>query len=340
MTTTFATLNLYQFAEPPVAWYDQDNVYNDAQWQDKQQWITEQLASVNADVVGFQEVFSVDALRALTAAAGYSEFAVVDQPKQRDDMPDIHYSPVVALASKHPIKDVQAVAAAKHLLPHLPIAPGFKFSRQSIRAVIALPELGDTTVYVAHLKSKRADQPNTATSEPITARDVVFNAAVGTSLGQSSAMIQRTVETSMLYNDVINQLREDPNAPVIVMGDMNDTAQSVAIDALTNQNAHYDLDGAWSDEHKLAIYQSKLYDAYPLTPNQLGGQRPSTHFHKGNGHVVDFIFVSNALNSENPTHIARPIKYKVINGHLKANGDADQQQSDHALVALSLQVRV
>ncbi|MCJ8271482.1 MAG: hypothetical protein MJK04_19050, partial [Psychrosphaera sp.] len=126
--------------------------------------------------------------------------------------------------------------------------------------------------------------------------------------------------------------------PVIIMGDMNDTAHSVAIDALTNQNAHYDLDGAWSDEHKLAVYQSKLYDAYSLTPNQQGGQRPSTHFHKGNGYVVDFIFVSNALNSENPASIAHPVKYKVINGHLKANGDADQQQSDHALVVLSLQV--
>jgi endonuclease/exonuclease/phosphatase family metal-dependent hydrolase len=336
MATTFATMNLYQFAEPPVAWYDQDNVYTDTQWQDKKQWITDQLASVNADVVGFQEVFSVDALRALAAAAGYSEFAVVDQPKEKDDAPNVHYSPVVALASKHPIKNAQAVAVAAHLLPHLPITQDFKFSRQNIRALVTLPELGDTTVYVAHLKSKRADQPNTATSVPMTVTDAVFNAAVGTSLGQSSSMIQRTVETSMLYNDVINQIRKDPNAPVIVMGDMNDTAHSVAIDALTNQNAHYDLDGAWSDEHKLAIYQSRLYDAYSLTPNQQGGQRPSTHFHKGNGHVVDFIFVSNALNSENPASIARPIKYKVTNGHLKADGVGDQQQSDHGVVALTL----
>ncbi len=339
MATTFATLNLYQFAEPPVAWYDQDNVYTGTQWQDKKQWITEQLAAVDADVVGFQEVFSVDALRALVAAAGYSEFAVVDQPKQSDDSPNVHFSPVVALASKHPIKNVQAVTVAEHLLPHLPIAQDFKFSRQNIKAVVTLPELGDTAVFIAHLKSKRADQSNISTSTPITVSDVVFNAAVGTSIGQSSSMIQRTVETTMLYNDVINQLRKNPNTPIIVMGDMNDTAHSVAIDALTNQNAHYDLDGAWSDEHKTAIYQSKLYDAYSLTPNQQGGQRPSTHFYKGNGHVVDFIFVSNVLNSENPASIAHPIKYKVINGHLKVSGDADQQQSDHGMVALTLTKR-
>ena len=60
-----ATINLFNFIAPPDAYYDFINIYSEEQWQKKCDWITQYLISNHPDVVGFQEVFSIDALRAL-----------------------------------------------------------------------------------------------------------------------------------------------------------------------------------------------------------------------------------------------------------------------------------
>lgn len=331
MTIKFATCNLFQFAEPPVAWYKPDATYTDEEWQNKKQWLTEQLTAMDADVVGFQEVFSPDALKELVAAAGYPEFAVVDnlEPIEKDS--NIYSATVVAIASKHPIKAVEVV----------PVEGDFKFSRLPLRSVIQMPEIGDTTVYVCHLKSKRASSSDTD-NEAVTARDKVFAAAKATSFGRMLSMAQRGAEASMIYLDVMNQISQNGNAPVVVLGDMNDTGNSVVIESLTNQNTRYDLDersfSDWTEEEKLASAQSRLFDAHDLTPNPFGGPRVPTHFHGTKADVVDFIFVSYAFNIENPEHIARPCRYSVLNGHLRANGVGEQTLSDHGFVLLEMEI--
>ena len=62
-----ATFNLYQFAAPPYYWYElsSSNRYSDQSWNDKKQWIKDQLRLLDADVVGFQEIFDEAALQAV-----------------------------------------------------------------------------------------------------------------------------------------------------------------------------------------------------------------------------------------------------------------------------------
>lgn len=198
MATRFATINLFNFAEPPASWYDTDNQYSAEQWQSKTQWLTNQLDTMNADVVGFQEVFSIEALKALVKAAGYNHFATIEKPILIDVDNLVMKNPVVAVASKHPIVKVQAVAENPAIIAQLPIQDDFTFSRKPIKATIDIPKLGHTIVYVAHLKSKRPAMPKLNFNDTHSATDKVFATAQGNSVGEIASMIQRGVEATMI----------------------------------------------------------------------------------------------------------------------------------------------
>ena len=57
-----ASFNLFNFIAPPDAYYEFNNIYTQAQWQQKCDWISHYLATHQPCVIGFQEVFSPDAL--------------------------------------------------------------------------------------------------------------------------------------------------------------------------------------------------------------------------------------------------------------------------------------
>ena len=340
MATRFATINLYNFAQPPAAWYDAENQYSDEQWQSKTQWITEQLNTMSADIVGFQEVFSIDALQQLVNQAGYPHFATVEQPTIIDPQLQTMKNPVVAIASKHPIVNIQAVTENPNLLEHLPVQNDLTFSRKPIKATIDIPALGNTIVYVAHLKSKRPMMPKLNFNDSHNGKDKVFLTAQANSLGQIASMVQRGVEATMIYHDATNELAANNNLPLLIMGDMNDNEESIVLDALSNQFSWLNIEGRaksdWSDDEKLAYYQSKLYDAWHLITHQNTKVRLPTHIFGPQSSVLDYIYVSNALNAKNPHCIAKPSKYKVYNRHIFAEGVGDQLQSDHALVMLEV----
>ena len=58
-----ATFNLFNYLEPPNAFYEFERIYSAEQWAKKQRWITEYLREHQPDVIGFQEVFSADSLK-------------------------------------------------------------------------------------------------------------------------------------------------------------------------------------------------------------------------------------------------------------------------------------
>ncbi|MFT4930019.1 MAG: endonuclease/exonuclease/phosphatase family metal-dependent hydrolase, partial [Phenylobacterium sp.] len=306
---------------------------------------SKQIAATDADVIGFQEVFSVDALQDLVAAMGYPYFKVVDLPIVVDHAQNVYKSPVVAIASRHPITQADTVDVPEPLLTHLQIQPQFQFSRLPIKATIDLPEVGLTTVYVAHLKSMRGNPPQSAAdiqnNLQATTTEKAFAAAQGSSLGTVAALIQRSVEATLIYYDVVEQISLDVNAPVVVMGDMNDTDASLAVQSLSNQYGQFNIGGhapaRWSEEEKLAAHQARLYDSYYLNPNQTGGKRTPTHYYGNEGHVLDYIFVSNAFNRNNSACLAQISDYQVLDEHLMSQAIGNNKQSDHAMLLLELE---
>ena len=148
-----ATFNLFNYLEPPNAYYDFERIYSAEQWVKKQNWIAEYLREHQPDIIGFQEVFSPDSLKALVATQGYDYFAVVDQPEVIDDF--IYRSPVVAIASRYTIADIKAVEPNNELAQTLGMSDDFSFSRKVLRATVDLIHIGYCDCYVAQFTSKR-----------------------------------------------------------------------------------------------------------------------------------------------------------------------------------------
>ncbi len=155
MTIRLASFNLFQFVEPPYSWYTKKEKFSQEQWQEKTSWIKEQITKMNCDIIGFQEVFSRDALKELVKELGFKYFVSVDLPRTHEKNKNVYVSTTVALASKYPILEVQKVKVhGKSIINHN-FKGHFKFSRIPIKALIELPNNQKITVYVNHFKSNR-----------------------------------------------------------------------------------------------------------------------------------------------------------------------------------------
>ena len=146
------TLNLHNFAAPPLACYEWDNIYSQTQWQQKTQWLLATWQQLKPDLLALQEVFSVDALVELISAAGFAHWAVSAQPVLVDD--HVFQKPVQLLASRYPL---QVQSWPKLDTSDWPSAMQHcQFSREPLLVEVELPLLGKVRVVVCHLKSARA----------------------------------------------------------------------------------------------------------------------------------------------------------------------------------------
>lgn len=233
-----ATFNLFNYLEPPNAYYDFEKIYTAEQWGRKQRWIVDYLNEYAPDVVGFQEVFSIESLKALMALQGYAHFAVVDSPEVVDDF--IFKRPVVAIASKFEIVEVAAVKHSNALASELGLCSDFTFSRKVLRATISLPHVGNTDCYVVHFKSKRPllePDENTkslaTTDNELSPEKSIIEAFKANVAGSWGSTIQRGSEATLLMIEMIAR-REDTQYPMVLMGDFNnDLADGVLSHLLT-----------------------------------------------------------------------------------------------------------
>ncbi|QYK13606.1 endonuclease/exonuclease/phosphatase family protein [Shewanella rhizosphaerae] len=345
-----ASFNLYNFIAPPDAYYDFNNIYTQAQWQQKCDWIRRYLASHDPCVIGFQEVFSIEALQALLAEAGYPYFVTVDRPEVSDDF--IYRHPVLALASKYPILSYEPCDIDQTVASLMGIAPGFQYSRLPLRATIALPHLGPCDCYVVHFKSKRAQfEPEIAVtpdsgSEPaatgaqsdgltIEKRGALF--AIEAAAKWASSLI-RGSEASLL-RVAIARRRIDTRYPVILMGDFNDSLAGGVLSALVSEDSR--LLGSLGEE---AFHDYRLQDAYLLherseySPTSVA--RAPTHYHLNRGEVIDYILLSNEFDPHNHQCLAQVSQYHTYDSHLiNPQYDRDSHSTDHAPVMVSLKIR-
>lgn len=337
-----ATFNLYQYATPPYYWYEekQGNSYSDTAWQVKTAWIKDQLRLMDADVVGFQEVFSVDSLEELVHEVGYNHFHTVEQPALDADTENVFVKPVVAIASRFPLRDVQAVQVSDEIRADLPVEEGFNFSRHPLRAYVNTPDLGNVLVYVAHLKSKRPMVDQGGYEESTSWKVKVQDSLKRLSRGHVASLLQRGAEATALYHDVSKILNFDENQPVVVLGDLNDDENSIPISALSMQDNIYEIDEVGFHDLpgyvKGMVFDFKLKDAFNDSPDTTGKARPFTHIYRGHGGVLDYILVSNALNSKNHDRVGQLQSFEVFNSHLGSDGVGNKRQSDHGQVLISL----
>jgi len=330
MKIRLGTFNLYQFAKPPYSWYTKKEKFNNAQWNKKTTWIKKQIHKMDCDIIGFQEVFSKDALEELVKELGYAYFATADEAKLSTNNPMKYVTTTVALASKYPITNLQKVRAHTPSLKSHGFKGHFTFSRLPIKATITLPNTQDLLVYVCHLKSNRDNAFEYVFHEEDSLehkKELVFKTLTDK---HSVSLQQRLCEASSLFYDI----RKSKSKPSVLLCDLNDKEFSLTIEVLTNYKYHDD------SRKETRILEDASYhytqEVYNPHPEAKEPERKATSYFLGKGNVLDYIFISNQLSKEHEENIAEVTDYTVLDEHLQGNPDGSLLTSDHAQVVCEL----
>lgn len=320
MNIKFATFNLFQFVSPPNSWYIKKDKFTNEQWLEKTAWIKNQIKTLDAHIIGFQEVFSIDELKDICNNLGYKYFLTVDEPKKNKKNPNVFISTVVALASKFPIISHKKVRYDLASLKKHQFKGIFAFSRVPIKAIIELPNKEKIAVYVNHFKSNRLNEFEFIFNKNSSFEEKIEKTKESIKNGYSPALQQRLCEASSLFFDI-----KQSKLPTIFLCDLNDKEFSLCIDALTNEKYHNEGD----DFILFDAYYFFEEDIYNPHPEQKEIKRVPTSYFQGYGNIIDYIFVSNDLKD-------KIISYKVLNEHLKKNQDGSLLESDHAQVLCTI----
>jgi endonuclease/exonuclease/phosphatase family metal-dependent hydrolase len=190
---------------------------------------------MDCDIIGFQEVFSQDALKDLVKELGFHCFVTVDMAKLSSNNPMKYVTTTVALASKYPITNIEKVNVDMPSIEKYHGVDAFAFSRVPIKAGITLPNGTELLVYVCHLKSNRLNEFEYIFNAQHTLalkKEIVNKALEGK---YSKALKQRLCEASSLFFDI----EKSKNKPTVLLCDLNDKEFSLTIDALSNPR-YYD----------------------------------------------------------------------------------------------------
>ena len=321
------TFNVLNLALPGQKTYPNDEPYSEKEYRKKIDWIGGQLQRMNADVIGFQEVWHEQALTAAVQAGrleGKTHKVIV--ASQSDS------SPQVALATS--LEIVRTVA-------HGNFPEGFElsvsdvpgpikaFSRPVLQADLKLADGQEVTVLVAHLKSKR---PMVEQGQSADARNLA--------LGSARSLIVRAAEAYAL-RCILLSLLQDTQHPVILLGDLNDSATAVTTTIISGSPPLHHL----HPEKKQKIWDVLLYNAFDIQARQNTHRDVSySHIYNGFYDTLDQIYVSQEFSRLNPRRLGEVEYVHYFNDHLvdrTLSRDDERQRiySDHGQVVATLRLR-
>jgi hypothetical protein len=338
----FATFNVLNLAPPGFRFYADQEPYSHTRYEAKVLWIAQQLDLLDADVIGFQEIFSQEALKYVLSKTrkyrhahhvGFNPAGLISDDRRGEDCRREQLTPSVAVVSRLPIVGT-SINHTK--LPHglratLPgiSAPLDNFTRPILQVQVSVentvatlpgtpphaPQLID--VFVCHLKSKRPDFHD----------DEQHGEEDSYSLGMAMlrSTIRRATEALGLRYLISDQLRRH-RLPLVVLGDFNDV-----VGATTTQL----VIGATSDRTVLREGPTdRLYDSYKIqTADRNAHEASFTHSHNGISETIDHILVSDAFKPTNPGALGEVTEVVYLNDHLALKR---QDASDHGLVLARL----
>jgi endonuclease/exonuclease/phosphatase family metal-dependent hydrolase len=331
-----ATFNLFNYLEPPFAYYDFERIYSAEQWAKKQKWIADYLQQFQPDVIGFQEVFSPESLRKLVATQGYQYFQVVDQCEIIDDF--ICRSPVVAIASRYPIVDIEAIHPDQGLALSMGLKSDFSFSRRVLRATVQLPHIGDCDCYVVHFKSKRPMIEFDNNSGFSAEKNIIEKLKAQVAGGWGST-IQRGSEAALLLVNMIAR-REKTGLPMILMGDFNNTLADGLLTHLVTDSLRF-VSKFDSDAYLQKYCLKDSWDLFQSTDNDTDHiKRKATHYFGETSSVLDYILLSSEFDANYHASLFEVSEYDTYDRHLiNPIFDRDGESTDHGIVLVTLALR-
>jgi hypothetical protein len=322
------TFNLYNLILPNITYYGNRKL-SQRMYERKVNWIAGQLRSMNASIIGFQECFHAQALQQAVGLSGIYQGAKV-VTSERTDPADGSPLPANALISLFPIVTTHVIsqfpARARVNYGEL-VVPIEDFSRPMLYSQIQIHE-HLVHVFVAHLKSKR---PTIEPGED--AKDPMVEA-----LGKTRSLIRRAAEAVALRAMILDITR-NTNAPVIVLGDLNDDVRAVTNDVITGDEPWRNL----KFEEKKRIWDVYLYNVKDIISRRSYQDVYYTHIYNGHFDSLDHILVSEEWIAENRSGRIGVVEgVRLFNDHLidntQINDPTPVWQSDHAQVVVQIEL--
>jgi endonuclease/exonuclease/phosphatase family metal-dependent hydrolase len=309
----FATFNVCNLALPGMQFYDNLPPFTPAEYDAKTTWIAQQLDILNADVIGFQEIFSQAALKDVLAKTQHYRQA---HHIGIDPDPNLRLTPSVALVSRLPLaaQTTMTTDLPRNLSTAIPDVqePFNKFTRPVLHAQILAPNGVTMHVFVTHLKSKRPDYRNGEQEDD----------PYQLGIASLRSLIRRGTEALGLRYLILDLL-QNQRGPVVVMGDFNDVAASVTTQLVMGVGGHSNLQ-----------LHDRLFDCYNMLPSHRSARDVAyTHVHGTVYDTVDHILVSEEFNAASDRAIGEVQEVIYMNDHITL---PRPEASDHGVVMVRI----
>ena len=358
-TFKIASFNCFNLLRPGVVYYNKP-AYRDEEFGDKLDWCANLLQRTQADLVGFQEVFHEEALRALVNRVPHLEGAEVvalganrddnERPDEGDPNQPRAIMPKVGLATTLDVLDTQEIrdfpAGADLRFPSIDPATGVEtlvelplrtFQRPILKARVRLTNDVPATVFVAHLKSKR---PSILEGHGESG-DVPLHKA----LGAVRSLVIRAAEAAALRALVL-EVVDDPDdsaaprgEPVIVIGDLNDSDTAVSTKVVGGERP-------WlfsPFQEKKRTWDTLLYNVHDLQAEQSLSSHAYSHIHDGHYEVLDHIMLSQEFNRLFRGHVGAFRNARIYNDHLVDGAQSDERSgrivNDHGVPVAEIKMK-
>lgn len=336
MNFRVASFNVLNLVRPGVRYYDL-SVYSEDEHEQKINWIAQTLDRCQADIIGFQEVFSSGSLQSAVSLSqhfpNHSQVLSPGADAESNEEDGKALRPKVGLATRFQIlrhesikefpssADFQIPSKSPEGIEQLIDVPIKQFERPPLRAEILIPDADVTVVvYVAHLKSKR----------PIYKEDEDRENPIHRALGSLRAQVIRSLEASALRSRIVKDIEKN-RQPLIVLGDLNDTVESTSTQIIAGQAPHY----RWPAKIKRMYWDVLLYSTNTIQTRQDLKDFSYTHIHHGQRDVLDHILVSQEFYHRNSKRLGKVTYQHIFNDHLfdwsLTEREPSRVMSDHGI---------
>ena len=331
-----ATFNLYNLQLPGLPMNPFQKPWTREEFERKVSWVARVLDTVDADIVGLQELWNAEAMATVlerrtlrdkydllaTPATGTRIVcgALVRKGLLRGDPEWVSTFPRPVKLESTDALDPQSPAISVHI-------PGF--SRQVLHFQVALrdePPL--TEVFVAHLKSKLPTQVNGEAwydADPETYRDH------RNALGAAISTIRRTAEATAL-RVLLTEVMKGTETPVLVLGDLNDGQHTSTLDILTEQPTY--LVGESRGGADIGLYSAQTLQEYRDSRDVY-----YTHVFQDLRESLDHVLVSEQFYDHSRRRRWLFDGLAITNDHLDDEDHRERGTGDHGIVRVSFRWR-
>ncbi|QDU80499.1 Endonuclease/Exonuclease/phosphatase family protein [Polystyrenella longa] len=334
---SFATCNLFNTNEPGLPMYRNTIGWTEEQYLKKVEWLGRTIATVDADVWGFQELWHRKSLANVFKKAKLSSQYTLLAPTSHKGGKIICAG---AVRKEMLVGEPEWIVnfPDKFLLfdsgddPQTPeISVSLKsFSRPVLHFRIkSHDDSNEISVFVTHLKSK---MPAQVDSEDWFKSDKPFYSRHREGVGAALSTIRRTAEASALRMLLTEAMKGNDN-PVVVLGDLNDDKRSNTLNIITGQ-PNYLLGGLTQGGSDVDLYSTGTLQEYRSERDVY-----YTHVHQNSRESLDHILVSQEFYDNSRKRIWAFVGSEIMNDHLNREDHKESGTTDHGIVKATFEFR-